>query len=185
MLAHYNGLVTNFSELGRNFGISDTTAKKYLDILAGTFMVEIIPPWLANLSKRQVKSPKFYFSDTGILHSLHRIQTRKDLLSHPKLGASWESFVLKNIRFKYFGEIYFWNTQPQAEIDFVVPTKLGLIGIEAKFSDAPKITPSMRFAIEDLKLKKIYVIYPGDKSYSLSDQIQVLPLWQLHTAVGF
>jgi uncharacterized protein len=178
LLAHYNGQILNYSEIGKNFGISDTTVKKYLDILAGTFMVEILAPWHANISKRQVKSPKFYFRDTGLFHHLSRIQSRKDLLAHPKLGCSWETQVLNAIRFKYDGELYFWNTQAEAEIDFLIPTKKGLVGIEAKFSDAPRITPSMRHALKDLNLQRIEVVYPGTKSYFLADNIQVLPLAQ-------
>ncbi len=184
LLAHYNGQILNFSEIGRNFGISDATAKKYLDLLAGTFMVEILAPWHANISKRQVKSPKFYFSDTGIFHSLAQIQNRKDLLSHPRLGSSWESLVLRSIRAKYDKEIYFWNTQSDAEIDFVIPQPKGLIGIEAKFSDAPRMTPSMRIAINDLKLSVIYVVYPGDKAYDLSEKVKVIPLASLAKVVG-
>lgn len=179
MLAHYNGQILNHSEIGRNFGTSDTTIKKYLDILAGTFMVELIAPWHANISKRQVKSPKFYFNDTGIFHYLANIHDRKDLQSHPRLGSSWESFVLQNIRARYKEEIYFWSTQSDAEIDFVLQTKKGLIGIEAKFNDAPKVTPSMRFALKDLGLKQIFVVYPGDKSYNLTENIKVIPLGEI------
>lgn len=185
LLGHYNGQILNYSEIGRNFGISDATTKKYLELLAGTFMVEILAPWHANISKRQVKSPKFYFTDTGIFHSLAQIQSRKNLLSHPKLGSSWESFVLRSIRAQYDKEIYFWNTQSDAEIDFVVPQAKGLIGIEAKFSDAPRITPSMRIALEDLKLKKIFVVYPGDKAYQLAEKITVVPLNEMSKMVKF
>ena len=183
MLGHYNGQVLNYSEIGRNFGISDGTVKKYIDILAGTFMVELLSPWHANIGKRQVKSPKFYFRDTGLFHSLSFIKDRRDLLSHPRLGSSWETFVFNTIRSSYTKEIYFWNTQAHAEIDFVIPQSKGLVGIEAKFSDAPRVTPSMRFALDDLKLKMIYVIYPGTKAYSLTDQIKVIPLEDLQKSV--
>jgi predicted AAA+ superfamily ATPase len=185
LLGHYNGQILNYSEIGRNFGVSDATTKKYLELLAGTFMIEILAPWHANISKRQVKSPKFYFSDTGIFHSLAQIRNRKDLLSHPKLGASWESFVLRSIRARYDKEIYFWNTQSDAEIDFIIPQPKGLIGIEAKFSDAPRITPSMRIALSDLKLEMIYVIYPGERSYWLAPQIKVISLSELENTVRF
>lgn len=183
MLAHYNGQLLNYSEIGKSFGISDTTTKKYLDILAGTFMIEIVQPWHANIAKRQVKSPKFYFTDTGLFHSLSRIFSRRDLLSHPKLGSSWEAFTLSSIRAKYKKEIYFWNTQSDAEIDFIIPQPDGILGIEAKFSDAPKITPSMRNALKDINLKMIYVVYPGNKSYSLSEKIKVVPLSDLHQTI--
>ncbi len=183
LLAHYNGQILNYSEIGRNFGISDVMTKKYLDLLAGTFMIEILAPWYANISKRQVKSPKFYFSDTGIFHSLAQIQSRKDLLSHPRLGSSWESLVLRTLRSRFDKEIYFWNTQSDAEIDFVISQPNGLIGIEAKFSDAPRITPSMRIAIEDLGLKVIFVVYPGDKKYDLSEKIKVIPLTEVSNII--
>lgn len=183
LLGHYNGQILNYSEIGRNFGVSDATTKKYIDLLAGTFMVEVVAPWHANISKRQVKSPKFYFSDTGIFHNLAQIQSRKDLLSHPKLGSSWESFVLRSIRARYDKEIYFWNTQSDAEIDFIIPQPKGQIGIEAKFSDAPRITPSMRIALNDLDLKMIYVVYPGDKVYQIAPQIKAVPLNQLENLV--
>lgn len=176
LLGHYNGQILNYSEIGRNFGVSDATTKKYLDLLAGTFMVEILAPWHANISKRQVKSPKFYFTDTGVFHSLAQIRSRTDLLSHPKLGSSWESLVLRSIRARYDKEIYFWNTQSDAEIDFVIPQTKGLVGVEAKFSDAPRITPSMRIALKDLDLRMIYIIYPGEKAYQLHEQIKVIPL---------
>jgi len=179
LLSHYNGQILNYSEIGKNFGISDTTTKKYLDILAGTFMVEVVQPWIANIAKRQIKSPKFYFSDTGIFHQLSRIRSKKDLLAHPKLGSSWEAFVLRNLRFRYRDEVYFWNTQSYAEIDFVIPDKKGLLGIEAKFADAPTLTPSMRHALEDLGLHHIYVVYPGEKSYKLHEKIDVIPLKEL------
>jgi predicted AAA+ superfamily ATPase len=179
MLAHYGGQVLNYSEIGKNFGASDTTIKKYLDILAGTFMVEILAPYHANISKRQVKSPKFYFRDTGVFHYLLQIRTRKDLLSHPKVGASWETLVLQTIRSRYSGELYFWNTHAHAEIDFVIPSGRSLIGFEAKFSDAPRITPSMKIAIQDLDLQKIFVVYPGEKRYSLAEKIEVIPLHEI------
>lgn len=183
MLSHYNGQIINFSEIGRNFGVSDTTIKKYLDILSGTFMVEQIQPWFANISKRQTKSPKFYFRDTGLFHSLLMISNRKNLLSHPKLGASWESLVLQTIRHFHQGEIYFWNTHANAEIDFLIPTASGMIGIEAKFNEAPKMTPSMKIALEDLNLKKILIVYPGRQNYKLSDEIEVIKLEDLKARV--
>jgi uncharacterized protein len=183
MLAHFNGQILNFSELGRSFGASDTTIRNYLELLAGTFMAELLPPYHANIAKRQVKSPKFYFRDTGIFHSLAQIRTRKELLSHPKIGASWESFVLETIRSRYSGELYFWNTHAQAEIDFILPKGRALVGIEAKFADAPKITPSMRIALADLGLEKIYVVYPGENAYDLSENIHVVPLQRIFSEI--
>jgi predicted AAA+ superfamily ATPase len=185
LLAHYNGQLLNYSEIGRVFGISDTTVKKYIDILAGTFMVDALSPWFANIAKRQVKSSKFYFSDTGVFHSLAKIDSRMDLLAHPRLGSSWETFVLASIRSQFRGEIFFWGTQSDAEIDFIIETKKGLIGIEAKFTDQPKITPSMRIALADLELEFIYVVYPGERSFMLSDKIKVIPLSLLSGALSF
>lgn len=181
MLAHYNGQIINYSEIGRNFGVSDTTIKKYLDILVGTFMVEQVQPWFANITKRQTKSPKFYFKDTGIFHGLLLISSRKMLLGHPKVGASWESFVLQTLRYFYQGEIFFWNTHADAEIDFLIPTSIGFIGIEAKFNEAPKITPSIKIAKKDLDLKKIFIVYPGDKCYKLDPETDVISLAKLKT----
>ena len=179
MLAHYHGNLFNASELGRSFGASDITIRKYLDILTGTFMIRQLQPYHANLKKRQVKSPKIYFRDSGLLHTLLKVKDRSELFSHPKLGASWEGFALEEViraQKNVYQECYFWSTYSGAEVDLVLPLKQGLIGIEFKFSDAPKMTKSMQLALESLNLTMLYVLYPGEVDYPLSDQIRVMSL---------
>lgn len=180
MLCHYHGQILNYSELGKNFGISDHTAKKYIDLLAGTFMVTVIQPWIANLSKRQIKSPKLYISDTGIFHHFISVENYKSLIGHPKVGASWEALVLSEVKSFYRGEIFFWNIQSGAELDFLIQHKGKKIGIECKFSDAPKITPSVRSAIDNLKLNKVFIVYPGSRSYKLNKNVFVIPISKLN-----
>lgn len=176
MLAHYHGQVFNSSEIARSLGISVMTVKRYVDILSGVFMIRQVQPWFGNVKKRQVKSPKIYFYDTGILHSLLGIQTTNDLLAHPKHGASWEGFVMEEvIRSVQPNDVYFWATHQGAEIDLVFNKGGRMYGVEIKRADAPTMTPSMRIALEDLKLERIAVIYPGKKRYSIHKQIQVVP----------
>jgi predicted AAA+ superfamily ATPase len=184
MLAHYNGQILNYSELSSNFGISDTTVRRYIEILEGTFMVQCVQPWFANIGKRQVKSPKLYFTDTGIFHSLISILDYKSLLSHPKLGASWETLVLREIKnSKPNCQVYFWHTLSGAEIDFILEHNGELIGIEAKYTDSPKVTSSMKNALIDLKLKKILVVHPGDKSFQMADKIKAIKLLDLEKEI--
>ncbi len=179
MLAHYHGNIFNASELGRSFGSSDTTVRKYLDILTGTFMIRQLRPYHTNLKKRQVKSPKIYFRDSGILHLLLKVKNKDELFYHPKLGASWEGFALEEVlrsQKNIHQECYFWSTHEGAEIDLVLPMREGLIGVEFKFTDAPKLTKSMQIALNDLCLTHLYVIYPGDIDYPLSEKISVKSL---------
>lgn len=176
MLSHYHGNLWNASELGRSFGASDTTMRHYLDILTGTFMIRQLQPWHENIGKRQVKSPKIYFRDSGIFHALLQIQSLEELRTHPKLGASWEGFALEEIikANQYRGEdCFFWSTYAAAEIDLIVPQKGGFHGFEFKYSDAPKLTKSMQIALQDLSLKELLVIYPGETDYALSEKIHV------------
>jgi predicted AAA+ superfamily ATPase len=176
MLAHYHGQVFNASEIARSLGISVMTVKRYVDVLTGVFMIRQVPPWIGNLKKRHVKSPKIYFYDTGILHSLLGIQTMDDLLAHPKYGASWEGFVIEEvIRSVEPHEIYFWATHQGAEIDLVFNKGGRMYGVEIKRADAPTMTPSMRIALEDLKFERIAVIYPGNRRYSIHKQVDVVP----------
>lgn len=181
MLVHYHGQLLNASELGKSLGISDHIVRKYLDILAGTFMIRVLLPWHENLGKRQIKSPKIYFRDSGVLHALIGIRSQADMEIHPKMGSFWEGFALEEI-IRQTGisseECYFWATQSKAELDLFIIKDGKRIGYEFKYSDAPKITPSMRIASEDLKLDHLYVVYPGSVSYSLSDTITVRPLKQ-------
>lgn len=182
MLCHYHGQVINFSELGRSFGISDTTVKKYIDILESTFMIRILSPWYVNVGKRLVKSPKIYLKDSGIFHTLMGIETMEQLTAHNKLGASWEGFALECISRsigKRDEEMYFWSTHSGAEIDLFWQQDGKNWGIEFKYMDAPRLSKSMPIALQDLELEHLWVVYPGNESYKLSQNITVLPLKQI------
>jgi len=177
MVAHYHGQIWNGSEIGASLGIAHTTSRGYLDILTGAFVIRQVLPWFENTGKRIVKAPKVYIRDSGILHSLLRIQNFTALQSHPKLGASWEGFVLEQILCKTGDrDAYFWATHAGAEIDFVLLRKGKRWGIEAKYTDAPTLTKSMSTAMKDLKLHHLWVIYPGPKSYSLAKNIDCIGL---------
>lgn len=186
MLTHYNGALFNAHEIATSMGLSDKTIKNYLDILVGTFMVRQLPPWYVNIGKRQVKRAKIYFRDSGIYHRLLGLESFKDLFKHPKLGSSWESFALEQIISinEYASEnCYFWAIHEQAELDLLVFHKGENIGYEFKYMDAPKLTKSMQMAIEFLELDKLFVIYPGEKAYSLSDKVKVIPLIEVTGAL--
>lgn len=179
MLSHYHGQILNYAELGRSFGVSDMTVRKYCDILEGTFMVRILQPWYVNIGKRLVKRPKFYLRDSGLYHALSSIETTKQLHAWPRLGASWEGFALECVcrtLGKRDSELYFWNTHAGAELDLFWQHKGKNWGLEFKYEDAPRLTRSMRIAIEDLQLSKLWVVYPGKKMYPLGKNISVLPL---------
>ena len=180
MLAHYHGQIWNASEASRSFGVSDMTVRRYLDILEGAFMVRVLQPWYSNINKRQIKSPKIYFRDFGIFHSLVGIYSELDLYTHPKVGASWEGYVIEEvIKALHPDEVYFWGTHNGAELDLLLLKDGKRIGIECKRKDAPRLTPSMKTAMEDLQLDRIIVFYPGEKVYPLSEKIKVIPLTQL------
>lgn len=177
MLAHYHGQTWNAADPARSLGVSETTVRRYLDILTGVFMVRQLQPWHANLSKRQIKAPKIYFRDSGLLHQLLGIRSTKELLAHPKSGASWEGYALEAILQAIEPEeAYFWGTHAGAEIDVVMVKDGRKLGAEFKRQDAPRLTPSMRIALEDLKLEQIAVIYPGERRYPLHDQVNAVPL---------
>lgn len=177
MLAHSHGQIWNASPFAGSLGVSEYTVRKYLDILTGVFMVRQLQPWHANIKKRQVKAPKIYIRDTGILHSLLGLKTEAEILSHSRCGASWEGFVIEEvIRSVEPDDIYFWATHNGAEIDLVFSKGGRLYGVECKRADAPAMTPSMKIALEDLKLERIAVIYPGEKRYSLHKKIDVVPI---------
>src|SRR3989304_4105394 len=177
MLAHYHGQTWNAAEPARSLGLSEPTVRRYLDILSGVFMVRQLLPLYANLKKRQVKAPKIYFRDTGLLHHLLGIRREKELLSHPKCGTSWEGYVIEEtIKATEPDEVYFWGTHSGAEIDLVLVKKGRMLGVECKRVDAPRITPSMQTAREDLHLEQIAVVYPGTKRYSLGDGVTAVPL---------
>lgn len=184
MLSHYHGQILNYAELGRSFGISDMTVRKYCDILEGTFMIRILQPWHANIGKRLVKRPKFYLRDSGLYHTLSSIETQKQLQEWPKLGASWEGFALDCVcrkLEKQDNELYFWHTHGGAELDLFWQNRGRNWGIEFKYEDAPRLTKSMQIAMEDLQLSKLWVVYPGKQKYQISKNISVLPLEMLET----
>lgn len=179
MLSDYHGNVVNYSELGRAFGISDTTVKKYVDILAGTFMVRILQPWQANISKRTVKNPKIYLRDSGLYHSLLTIENWNDLSGSVKLGASWEGFALEQalkVSGKRAQEVFFWKTHGGAELDLFWRERGKNWGVEFKYADAPAATKSMHISVADLELEHLWVIYPGKESYRLDSKITVVSL---------
>lgn len=180
MLAHYHGQTLNSSEIGRSLGVSDKTVRSYLDILTGAFMMRQLQPWHENLGKRQVKSPKIYFRDTGLLHGLLEIPDRHALLGHPRLGASWEGFAIEQIALGLSPtEVYFWATHGGAELDLFFLRDGKRFGIECKFNEAPTATRSMRAAMESLSLSHIWVAFPGRHAYSIDESISVVPLPEL------
>jgi len=180
MLAHYHGQIWNTAELARSLGVSEPTTRHYLDILEGVFMVRVLQPWHANLKKRQVKSPKVYFHDSGLLHYLLGIRTDLDLQNHPKSGASWEGYAIEEIlKAVAPDEAYYWATHNGAELDLLMFKDGHRIGVECKRVDAPRLTPSMRTALEDLELDRILVIYPGTLSFPIADRVTALPISEL------
>ena len=184
MLAHYHGQIWNASEISRSLGEAHTTVKRHLDVLTAALMVRQLPPWHANLAKRQVKSPKVYLRDSGLLHSLLGIPSFRALEGHPKLGASWEGFLVEEI-LSVVGErhAYFWATQGGAELDLLLTAGGRRYGVEIKYRDAPGVTKSMRIALEDLGLERLYVVYPGTEPYALDARILVVPASQIRTAL--
>jgi len=177
MVAHYHGQIWNGAELARSLAVSEPTVRRYLDLMAGVFMVRPLPPWFENLAKRQVKAPKIYVRDSGLLHALLGIGRTKDLERHAKVGASWEGYaveeVLKAVRPE---QAYYWATQNGAELDLLLFRNGRRIGVECKRADAPTLTPSMRIALADLKLDELRVVYPGERRYALAPKVEVVPL---------
>jgi len=180
MLAHSHGQTWNASSMAASLGVSAPTCRRYLDALSGVFMVRQLQPWHENLGKRQVKAPKIYFRDSGLFHTLSHIRSADELLTHPKLGASWEGYAIEEaIRHHAPDEIYFWATHNQAELDLLMMKNGRRIGVECKRADAPTITRSMRIAQQDLKLDHLHVYYPGEKRYELDENVTVEPLASL------
>lgn len=176
MLAHYHGQIWNAAELARSLGISESTVRRYLDLLEGVFMVRQLQPWHENLKKRQVKAPKIYFRDSGLLHQLLGIRSESDLLLYPRLGASWEGYVLEEVIKSHApDEAWFWATHAGAELDLLMVQQGRRTGVEIKRMDAPKLTPSMRIACDDLNLEKLVVLYPGSRRYALAERVEVVP----------
>jgi len=177
MVAHYHGQVWNAAQLARSLGTSENTVRRYLDILSGAYMIRILPPWFENIRKRQVKAPKVYLRDSGVLHALLQLRSLSDVQSHPKLGASWEGFALEQVIGALESrDLYFWATQAGAELDLMVRIQSRRYGFEFKYADAPGTTRSMHIAVRDLSLEHLWIIYPGHQEYSLEDKISVFPL---------
>ncbi len=179
MLAHVHGQVFNASEIGRAFGVGHTTVRRWLDVLVHTYVMRVLPPWHENLAKRQVKSPKVYVADTGILHSLLGIETLEGLARHPKAGASWESFCMEAVVARLgarWDQCWFWATHASAEIDLVVMTGSHRLGFEFKRTSGPGVTPSMRIALEDLRLDHIDVVHSGNRTFPMADRIRAVAL---------
>ena len=181
MLAHLHGGILNAAELGRAVSLDNKTASRYVDILEGAFLVRRLPPWFANVGKRVVKAPKVYLRDTGLLHALLGLRRGAEVLSHPRFGASWEGFVLEHVigLLNAEREAYFWATHGGAELDLLISRGGLSYGFEMKFADAPSPTKSMRVALADLGLERLFVVYPGARRFDLDEKITALPFTQL------
>jgi uncharacterized protein len=177
MVAHYHGQIWNAAELARALAVNESTVRRYLDLMTGVFMVRQLPPWFENLGKRQVKAPKIYVRDSGLLHTLLSVSSQHDLEHHPKVGASWEGYAVEEVlKALQPDEAYYWATHNGAEIDLILFKDGRRVGVECKRADAPALTPSMRIALADLKLDQLSVVYPGEKKYSLAKNVEVVPL---------
>lgn len=180
MLAHYHGQIWTAADPASSLGVSEPTVRRYLDTLTQTLMVRQLQPWHANLRKRQVKSPKTYFRDSGFLHALMDVESLPGLLAHPRCGASWEGFALEQVlRLAKPDEAYFWATHQGAELDLLMLKGTRRVGVEFKRADAPAVTRSMHIATQDLKLDDLYVVYPGEHRFELTPGISAVPLWAL------
>jgi predicted AAA+ superfamily ATPase len=177
ILAQSHGSTANYSDISKTIGISDVTVKRYIDILESAFVITVLNPWFENISKRQIKAPKIYIKDSGILHYLLGINDGIEL--HPKCGLSWEGFAVHQI-IKQFAndknDAYFWRTNAGAELDLLITKDNRKTGFEIKYASVPKVTPSMRSAIKDLKLEKLFVVIPGNDSYLLEENIRAIGL---------
>jgi len=180
MLAHYHGQVWSAADPARSLGVSEPTIRRYLDVLTQTMMVRQLQPWHENLAKRQVRSPKIYFRDTGLLHALMDVRSQAQLATHPRAGASWEGFALEQVlRLARPDQAFFWATHQGAELDLLMFRGSRRIGVEFKWADTPRLTPSMRIAQADLMLDELYVVHPGAQRYPLAPGIEAVPLWAL------
>ena len=185
MLAHFHGQIWNAADPARSLGVNESTVRRYLDWLTQAFLVRQLQPWHANLGKRQVKAPKIYVRDSGLLHELLGIEDPAALARHPKSGASWEGFALDQVlRIARPDAAYFWATYSGAELDLLMFRNEQRIGVEFKRSDAPTLSPSMRIAMSDLQLDALYVVYPGSRRYVLAERVEAVPLGSLVPAPG-
>lgn len=180
MTAHYHGQKWNAAELARSLGTSEPTTRKYLDILTGMFLIRQLPPWFENVGKRQVKAPKIYLRDSGLLHALMKLDDMASLEAHPKLGASWEGFALEQV-LSVTGDrdAYFWSTHGGPELDLLIFSRGKRFGFEFKYGDAPDVTKSMRVAHQDLKLDQLFVVYPGAESVRLAKDMDLVSIRHL------
>ena len=177
MVAHYHGNIWNAAEPARSLGVSEPTVRRYLDLLTGVFLVRQLPAWHENLGKRQVKAPKVYVRDSGLLHALLGVRTDAELLHHPKCGASWEGYAIEEaLNLVQPDDAYFWATHQGAELDLLLLKNGRRFGMEIKRTDAPTLTPSMRIALDDLRLEHLIVLYPGMRRYPLSTRVTAVPL---------
>ncbi len=185
MLAHYHGQTWNAAEPARALGVSESTVRRYLDLLTDAYMVRQLQPYHANLKKRQVKSPKVYVRDSGILHRLLGVDGQKALLEHPRVGASWEGFAIEQVlASERYDDASFWATHQGAETDLILHRDGELLGVECKRTDAPRITPSIRIALQDLSLQRVAIVYPGTLRYPLADNVEAVPLRDLAEQPG-
>lgn len=177
MVAHYHGQTWNAAEPARALDVNPSTSRRYLDLLTDALMIRQLQPWHANLAKRQVRAPRVYVRDTGVLHYLLGTGSEKELLSHPKVGASWEGFAIEQILAgESHDDAWFWATHQGAEIDLILRRGKRLLGVECKRADAPRVTPSIRIAIDDLGLERVAIVYPGARRYALGDGVEAVPL---------
>lgn len=180
MVAHYHGQTWSAVEPARAMGVSAATTRRYLDLLTDALMIRQLQPWHANVGKRQVKSPKVYVRDCGLLHQLFGLVTEKDVLSHPKAGASWEGFVIEQVlATEPHDGAWFWATHQGAEIDLILQLDGRLYGVECKRADVPRVTPSIRNGLEDLGLERVVVVYPGAKRFALGERVEAVPMGEL------
>ncbi len=187
MLCFYHGQMFNASDLAASLQISDKTVTKYLDILAGTFMIRVLQPWFENIKKRQVRTPKIYFRDSGIFNTLSSVHSIIELAKSPKIGPLWEGFALEqviNCLQARETECYFWSTANEAELDLLIFKNGKRLGFEFKYTDSPKVTKSMHIALADLKLDHLYSIFPGKHLFPMSDKITACGLERLHELFG-
>jgi predicted AAA+ superfamily ATPase len=187
MLVYYHGQIWNGAELARAFGVSEKTVRHYLDLLVSTYMVRVLPPWHANLAKRQVRSPKVYIADPGLLHALLGLGNLPELTGHPKVGASWEGFAIAAIMAALGArreECSFWALHTGAELDLLVVRGQRRLGFEIKLTDTPRMTPSVRSALEHLDLERLYLVHAGEHRFPLAEGVEALPLRALATWAG-
>ena len=186
MLAHWHGQTWNGAEFGRAFGVAHTTVRRYLDLLTSLFVVRQLAPWFENIGKRQVRSPKVYVADSGILHSLLGLPSRDALVSHPKVGASWEGFVVSQVITRLAArpeQCFHWATHSGAELDLLVAAGERRYGFEVKRAEAPRLTPSMRSAFQTLRLDRLDVFHAGTQSYGLAEGIRAMPATEMNSVL--